>query len=169
MSNFPINAEQFRSVAKKAVVGYVKVQFPKFFSSDDVEDMTSEVVCRMWRSRDTFNPEKGELSTWVRTIAVNVVKTFAKAKSNRANISYSYDTEDYQDMSHSPMEADAEVLGEEAQWGMLNHLSSERDQMMFNWKLEGYSSEEIAKRAGVTLNTVYLVFHHLKKKTSRAA
>ena len=169
MSTFPINAEQFFGVAKKAVVGYVKVQYPKFFSSEDVEDIISEVVERMWKSRESYNPEKGELSTWVRAIAVNAVRSHAKAKSNRTNISFSYDADDYQDTSHSSLEADAELIWEEAQWKMLDKLPSERDQMMFNWKLEGYSSEEIAKRAGVTLNTVYLVFHHLKKRTSRAA
>ena len=169
MSNFPIKAEQFFSVAKKAVVGYVGSTYPKFFSSEEIEDMTSDVVTRMWRSQDSYKSEKGELSTWVRAIAQNVVKTQAKAKYLRSPFSFSYDREDFVDSSYSPYEADREVETEDAERMLFDALPSERDQMMLCWKLEGLTPKEIAKRAGVTENTVYLVFHHLKKRISRAA
>jgi len=40
-------------------------------SKEDAEDILQEVFVSVWRSRDTFNPKKGKLSTWIYRITVN--------------------------------------------------------------------------------------------------
>ena len=91
---FPIKPSQFRQQAAKAVLGYVKKKFSTFFSEEDKEDIISEVVLRMWRAMDLYDSSKGALSTWVGTIAENVVKSMAKAKNKREAISGEITEED---------------------------------------------------------------------------
>ena len=84
----PISPNQFRAHAEKAVQCYLHEQFPKYFSAEEKEDLVSEVVLRMWRSMGSFDPARGALSTWVGTIARNVVRSAALAKWNRTDISH---------------------------------------------------------------------------------
>ena len=46
-STFPIQTSQFNDYASKAVLGYVRKQFPRYFTEQDTEDIISEVVFRM--------------------------------------------------------------------------------------------------------------------------
>ena len=79
----PIRDEQVWGLANKAVRGYVNKQFAKYFTKEEVEDMVADVALRIVKARDKFDEERGCLNAWVWTIAVNVVKTAGKAKSNR--------------------------------------------------------------------------------------
>ena len=40
-------------------------------SREDAEEIVQEVFVSVWKSRHTFNPEKGKLSTWLHRITVN--------------------------------------------------------------------------------------------------
>jgi len=40
-------------------------------SKEEAEDILQEVFVSVWRSRNTFNPKKGKLSTWIYRITVN--------------------------------------------------------------------------------------------------
>jgi RNA polymerase sigma-70 factor (ECF subfamily) len=40
-------------------------------SKEEAEDIVQEVFVSVWRSRKSFNPEKGKLSTWIYRITVN--------------------------------------------------------------------------------------------------
>ena len=73
MKRFPIAPEQYRNVASKAVSSYVKKQYSKYFTNEDIEDMVSDVTLRMWRAKDSFDAEKGDVFQWVWSIAKNVV------------------------------------------------------------------------------------------------
>ena len=59
MNSFPIAPEKYRNVASKAVSSYVKKQYSKYFTNEDIEDMVSDVTLRMWRAKDSFDTEKG--------------------------------------------------------------------------------------------------------------
>ena len=97
MNSFPIASEKFRNVASKAVSSYVKKQYSKYFTNEDIEDMVSDVTLRMWRAKDSFDAEKGDIFQWVWAIAKNVVRTSALAKHNRADISLAFEEGDIQD------------------------------------------------------------------------
>jgi RNA polymerase sigma factor (sigma-70 family) len=38
---------------------------------EEAEDVLQEVFVSMWRSRHTFNPDKGKLTTWMHRITIN--------------------------------------------------------------------------------------------------
>lgn len=42
------------------------------FSQEDAEDLAQETFLRVWRNRNSYQPERAKLSTWICTIARNV-------------------------------------------------------------------------------------------------
>lgn len=58
-----------------------------FFTQEDIEDIAGVVILKAWRSYETFDPEKGKIATWIKTIAFNCVKDAIKYKINRLPIS----------------------------------------------------------------------------------
>ena len=172
---FPIKPSQFRQQAAKAVLGYVKKKFSTFFSEEDKEDIISEVVLRMWRAMDLYDSSKGALSTWVGTIAENVVKSMAKAKNKREAISGEITEEDeesfYEQNTFRGYEfaADRDILLEELENSLFDRLKSERDKRFLAWQIDGLDAEEMARREGISKNNAYLVIYHMRKRLSEAA
>ena len=175
MNNFPIAPKMYRNIAQKAVFGYVRKQYPKYFSHEDMEDMVSEVTLRMWRAKDSFDAEKGDVFQWVWSIAKNVVRTQALAKHNRTDISLSFEDGDIQDncpystYRGDEFGADKDILFDEMQECLFDKLKSDRDKLFLCWKMEGLDSKEMAERAGISVEAVYMVMFHLKQKLKDAA
>lgn len=174
-NRIPIHPSQFRKHAAKAVLCYVKKQYSKFFSIEETEDMISDVVLRMWRARDSYDAEKGALSTWVGMIAKNVVRSAAEAKANRSPIAGEFEDGNIQDnctyslYRSGDFAADKELLFEEMQNRLFLKLKSERDQRFLVWKIEGLDAPEMADREGITVEAVYMVLFHLKQRLLQAA
>ena len=168
--NFPIAPEKFRNAAYKAVAGYVRKQYSKYFTVEDIEDMVSEVTMRMWRAKDSFDSEISDVSHWVWTIAKNVVKSTALAKHNRTEISNGFEDGEIQDNCPYSMYrgydfgADKDLLYEEAQQCLFDKLQSDRDKMFLCWKLDGLDSKEMAERAGISVDAVYMIMFHLRQR-----
>ena len=175
MNSFPIASEKFRNVASKAVSSYVKIQYSKYFTNEDIEDMVSDVTLRMWRAKDSFDAEKGDIFQWVWAIAKNVVRTSALAKHNRADISLAFEEGDIQDncpySTYRGYEfgADKDILFEETQESLFDKLKSGRDKLFLCWKIEGLDSKEMAERAGISVEAVHMVMFHLKQRLQSAA
>ena len=172
---FPLTPNQFRNFATKAVLGYIKNQFSHFFVKEEIEDIISEVVLRMWRGKEAFNAEKGSLATWVGTIAMNTVRTAAMAKGNRSVISDRFENGEIPDNCRygtyrgDEFNADREMMYDEFLEGFFSKLKSERDKRFLVWQIEGLDAEEIAEREGITVNNVYMVIFHLRKRLLKAS
>lgn len=172
----PISPNQFRAHAEKAVQCYLHEQFPKYFSAEEKEDLVSEVVLRMWRSMGSFDPARGALSTWVGTIARNVVRSAALAKWNRTDISHRLEEQELSvDESclglyrSGEFSADGELLAEELLDGFYSALDSERDTRLLGWQLEGLSAAEMAKREGITTESVHTALCRMRRRLREAA
>ena len=173
---FPIKADQFRTYAQKAVQCFLHKQFPKYFTVEEQEDLVSEVVLRMWRSMGTYDPSKGAFSTWVGTIARNVVRTEAQAKYNHADISgwleeqeLPLDESQYGLYRGMEMSADRELMEEELVEGYFSKLNTERDRRFLAWKLDGLDASEMAQREGISVENVHTVLCRMKQRLNRAA
>jgi RNA polymerase sigma factor (sigma-70 family) len=172
---FPIKDEQFWPLATKAVLSYVNKRFPKFFSEEDKEDMASEVVLRMYRAKDRYDGEKGALSTWVGTIAKNVVRSAARAQWNRSGISEHFEdgvfTDDQPWSSHRANElaADGDLLRKELRESLRSRLKSERDRRFLDWQIDGLDAKEMARREGIPVENVHMVLFHMRQRLGRAA
>lgn len=168
----PIRDEQIMGLANKAVRGYVNKQFAKYFTKEEVEDMVADVALRIVKARDKFDEERGCLNAWVYTIAMNVVKTAGKAKSNRtafaeriedmeetAPIDITYEKNGYVEEA-----ADEDLMRREMVSGFYAKLRSERDKRFLGWQIEGLSAEEMAKKEGTTVQNVYMILHHMRQR-----
>ena len=166
----PIPVTQFRPIAAKAVNGYVYKKFNRFFSREEIEDMVSEVVLRMWKARDSYQEEKGGLPIWVGTIARNVVKSTAKSKWKRSDINESMEDEIVSVVrAQKEFDTDAYLLKEEARNRLFARLNSERDKRFLTWQLEGYDAKEIAEKEGISVQKVYMALFHMRERLRPAA
>ena len=166
----PIPVSQFWPYAAKAVNSYVHNHFNRYFSHEEIEDMVSEVVMKMWRARDSFQEEKGGLSSWVGTIARNVVKSTAKSKWKRSAISESMEDEVVSVIrAQKEFDTDAHLLKEEARDRLFARLNSERDKRFLTWQLEGYDANEIAEKEGISVQKVYMALFHMRERLRPAA
>ena len=174
-NSLPIRDRQFRSVASRALLHYVNKRFPRFFSEEEKEDMTSEVVLRMWRARGSYDGEKGALSTWVGTIARNVVLTAARAKSNRMDISGELEDGVYPDdqpwcrYRADEQAPDGNILMEQLEEGLFARLGSERDRRFLRWQVDGLTTKEMAEREGIPVDTVHMVLFRMRRRLLGAA
>lgn len=171
MSKLQIQPKEFRTVAAKAVRSYVKTKFNGLFSYDEVEDLVSDVVMRMWGGRDSFDPDRGKEFSWIWTIAKNVVKDAAAAKSRRDPISGDMDETATYKMENliGTDEADRELLQNEFADDMLGRLGKERDKRLFLYLMQDMEYEEIAVREGISVKAVYMAVFHLRKRLGSSA
>lgn len=172
---FPIEPERFRSVAEQAVSTYVNKNFPKFFSAAEKVDMVSDVVFKMWRSRESFDPSRGDFSHWLWVIAKNAVKSGARAKYNRSDISVSLsgqvipDSITFGSYRGDEFDADRDLRVAELQENLLASLKNERDRQILGWLIEGLTPKEIAEKACLSVENVYLIVHHLRRRLHQRA
>lgn len=166
---FKIQEQDYLTMAAKAVRSYVSRKFNGFFSENDLEDLTSEVAMRMWAGRASFDPEKGKEFTWVWTIAKNVVKDAATAKSNRANIgaAWSDDVEKAAERMVSDDRADGELLRDEFVEDLYGRLRQERDRRLLLYLAQDMEYEEIARHEGLTLRATYMAIFHLRQRLDK--
>ena len=174
-SLIPIQPAQFMAYASKAVNAFIQKQYSTFFTIEDMEDIVAEVVARMWRARNSFNPAKGTFSTWVGTIARNAVKSAAESKWHRAEISVEFEDGDFLDnctystFRSEEYAADGDLILEETQAELYARLKSERDRRFLAWQIEGLDAKEMASREGITVENVHMVLFHMRERLRKAA
>lgn len=184
VSSFPLAESEYWAYASNTVNGCVGKHFKGFFTKEEAQDLTAEVVTRMWDNRATFDPEKGNLSQWVWTITRNVVHTAAKKKSNRQPISYELKDGEYSDSTSYTQEAfvdfysSSDFVVRDAIDDYMHKLDpkdkhnkkcvekSEKEKKVLRWLIMGYKADEIAEMLGTSANAVYVLTHHIRKKLS---
>jgi RNA polymerase sigma factor (sigma-70 family) len=123
---------------------------------DDAEDVLQEVFISVWKSRHTFDPNKGKISTWLHRITVN--ESLRKRRKGPPTIAV--------DEIHLP------EIGDRHDETLIAHLEHERMVKVLN-TLDGrlravlvlryfndLSYEEIAQVVGVPLGTVKSRINH---------
>jgi RNA polymerase sigma-70 factor (ECF subfamily) len=124
-------------------------------SKEEAEDILQEVFVSVWRSRNTFNPEKGKLTTWIYRITVNQCLS-RRRKKKPALLSLEDKSIDLPDTK--PGEQPEEVLVTRLEYDRLmkaiNALSSRHRSVLVLRYFNDLSYEEIAQVIGVPLGTV---------------
>lgn len=169
--------KQLISIANAAVRSYVLTSFRGFFSNDELDDIVGDTISKAYRYYDRFDPSKAKLSTWVGRIAINTVKSAAKVKTRRANISYPIHTVssngeyiDLIEIIQSPdpyTESDRIIDADDFERSIneIKHtLLDDRERVLLTIIEEGYSPRFIAKELGFTPNAVSLKKHRILSK-----
>lgn len=122
---------------------------------EEAEDILQEVFVSVWRSRDTFNPKKGKLTTWIYRITVNQCLS-RRRKKKLAPLSLEDKSIDLPDMK--PEEQPEKVLVIRLEYERLmkamNALDSKHRSVLILRYFNDLSYDEIAQVIGVPLGTV---------------
>lgn len=161
-SFLPIKDSEYIVYASKAVRGFAVPKFGSFFSEMDYEDMIGDTVMKMWRYRDTFDPSKAKLSTWVGTIARNIVLDRAYSNGRNRSLFSEKDCGEYSTFIPSGIGTDDEVLYADTLSSVYSVARDEDDEEIIRLKIEGYDSDEIAQKTGLDIKKVYRDWYRIK-------
>ena len=166
-----IQPKDYWTMAAKAVKAYANKKFAGFFQEADVEDIVAEVVTKMWRARERFDPDKGSEFGWVWTIAKNAVRDAAIAKRNRKDIGGGWDDSVAEEAEGlvGDDRADRELLQDELVESLYDHLRQERDKRILLYLADGLEYEEIAEREGLTMRATYMAVFHMRRRLNNDA
>lgn len=163
----------------------------RFFSEQDIEDITQDAICRACCFYSSFDPEKGKLSTWVTTIATNCVIDAVDYRIKRLKISFplilknDVDGDEFErdevcdprkgfntDMADIYCDWEADTIYERAEIaeavGKAICSLPERSRKIERMSLAGYEPREIAEMEDCTSNAISICLYknHSKMKDS---
>jgi RNA polymerase sigma factor (sigma-70 family) len=128
-------------------------------SREDAEDVLQEVFTSVWRSRHTFDPNKGKLSTWLHRITVNECLKKRRKEKQRPLTLDGIDLQSDKDSRDEELQQlDHEHLTE-----ALNTLDARHRAVLVLRYFDDLSYQEIALTLGVPLGTVKSRINHALK------
>ena len=166
-----IDPKDYWRTAGKAVRSYVSKKFAGFFTEADKEDIVADVVTRMWRAQESYDPAKGEEFTWIWAIAKNAVNDAATDKRKRENIGGCWD--DAADAQAEGLScddcADRQLLQDEFVEELHDRLRQDRDRRILLYLAQDLDYEEIAEREGLAKQAAYMAVYHVRQRLGNHA
>jgi len=125
-------------------------------AKEDAEDVLQEVFVSVWGSRRTFNPNKGNLTTWLHRITVN------KCVERRRKKSLTMVSLEGVDLSETKSADDVLITRQEYERLIeaMNSLDTKHRVVLVLRYFNDLSYEEIAQAVGVPLGTVKSRINH---------
>lgn len=131
---------------------------------EDAEDVLQEVFTSVWKSRHTFDPSKGKLSTWLHRITVNECM---KRQRRKAPLSLSLDGMDVPDNRAGTEERAFAQMDYERLIAAMEELDGRHRIVLVLRYFNDLSYEEVARAAGVPVGTVKSRINHALKTLRR--
>jgi RNA polymerase sigma-70 factor, ECF subfamily len=124
---------------------------------DDAEEVVGEVFTRVWMTAESFDADRGQVSTWIcviaRSRALDFLRREARHRSNSVNPEELVDTYHCHE-HHEPEErADRRAFGQEARRVMATLSRGQRRVLRMAF-FQDLSHHEIAQRLEMPLGTV---------------
>ncbi len=165
-----ISEKDYWTVAEKAVCTYTRNVFPGFFSKDDLDDLISLVVSRMWEKRDRYDKRLGTVSAWVGKIAKNIVLDAVKSEKRRRSLFSSVPLVERVDEDGDPVgfvpvssvETDAQAIAHDTERILRSSVKGDKKQRLFKGLANGYNSADLAEIKGVEPSEVYTPVSRLR-------
>jgi RNA polymerase sigma-70 factor (ECF subfamily) len=122
---------------------------------EEAEDILQEVFVSVWRSRNTFNPEKGKLTTWIYRITVN--QCLSRRRRKKLSL-LSLEEKNINLPDTKPAKQPEEILVTRLEYERLvkamNVLDSRHRSVLILRYFNDLSYDEIAQVVGIPLGTV---------------
>jgi RNA polymerase sigma-70 factor (ECF subfamily) len=137
---------------------YKKLVFKTAFlmtgQKEEAEDILQEVFVSVWKSRATYNPEKGKITTWLHAITVNHCST--RKRKSQPMLSLDENIPDLLEMNsqENPEQAFMSKQEYEAVLVTLNKLDSKHRVVLVLRYFNELSYDEISHVVGIPLGTV---------------
>ena len=137
-------------------------------SVEDVEDLTGSIFEKAYAQRRRYNPDRGEFSTWLFTIARNQLSDYYRKHKHRSK--WETGAEPPVDLVTPEPSPETRVVHQEAIVQLLQGLTqlSERDQEIISLKFAGkLSNIEIGKIMDMKEKTVSVVLLRAVRRLRR--
>lgn len=119
-------------------------------SDSDAQDLLQEVFLKIWKNKESYNPEKGRLFTWMMQIARNTCINFINSKAQKEQEKiHPIDSSVYLISSRNKINIDAIDLVD-----ILGGLEDKYREVIELAYFEGYTQMEIAERLELPLGSV---------------
>ncbi|MDA8228102.1 MAG: sigma-70 family RNA polymerase sigma factor [Desulfitobacterium hafniense] len=136
------------------VYRFVKVRIP----SNDVDDVTAEIIAKVWRALPKFE-EKSNLKTWALRIAYNQIADYYRARKNVPQVSLTEELKSIQvESDHSEQLTTLLSVNE-----TLSKLSEPQVAVIQLRLIEGFSAAEVAGIMGTSQQAVDSLLYRAKK------
>lgn len=123
-------------------------------NADLADDLTQDVLLRIHKSRHTFDPNRGEFSSWALRIAQNVLSTDYKKRKTRDEQSMAPEiSENIPDTINPGSEVDQKNLLSQIK-SAIECLPEPERTVIINKEIKNKKLSETANELGVTVRTV---------------
>jgi RNA polymerase sigma factor (sigma-70 family) len=130
------------------------------------EDLASQTFLKIAEKLGTYKSEKGALSTWIFTIALNEMRSYYRSQKGKIQIALEDITELPSDVS---LEEDYKLCEEKKAIIALLHDLDERQHNMITLKYFGdLSNKEIGEILGLTETNVSAILNRTLQKLKKA-
>ena len=165
-----INEKDYRSLAEKAVCAYTHNVFFGFFSENDLNDLISDVVTRMWVKREQYDESLGTVSAWVGKIAKNMVLDTVNSEKRRRSLFSGVSlvervNEDGDPMGLVPVasdETDSQVIAQDTARLRGSFVKGDKQRRLFKGLAVGLDSVGLAEIEGVMPTKIYMPVSRLR-------
>ena len=163
-------------MAEKAVCAYTRNVFSGFFSEDDLNDLVSDVVARMWEKRAQYDENLGTVSAWVGKIARNMVLDAVKSEKRRRSLFSSAPLvervdEDGDAVGFVPVaadESDEVAIVHDTERALRESVSDGRETRLLNGLIQGRSATELAATENAATPVIHTAVCRLRKRLRSA-
>ena len=138
----------------------------RLITKQDNEDLEQEVYLRAWKNSDKYE-ERGNLKSWVCTIAKNVSKDYLKSswfRNNQDSTSDDFVLESIKDKRTTP---ELQVINSERHQKIISaieELKPKLKETVMLCEIEGYTYEEAAKKLKCPVGTIKSRIFNAKKE-----
>ncbi|MBO6305019.1 MAG: sigma-70 family RNA polymerase sigma factor [Selenomonadaceae bacterium] len=137
----------------------------KLRNTDAADDLAGNVFMKMYKSLDSFDPQKASFATWLNRITANEVKMYFRAKSRHDDKETSWD-ENFNPAADENLEPEKQVLSKERASEIKSALMTlpERERAVIEmtyWL--NLKPKEIADSLGLTPNHVSVILRRAKQ------
>ena len=172
-----ISEKDYRPLAEKAVCAYTRNVFSGFFSEDDLNDLISDVVSRMWEKRAQYEESLGTVQAWVGKIARNMVLDTVKSEKRRRSLFSSAPLvervdEDGDAVGFVPVavdETDEVAIVHDTERALRESVSDGRETRLLNGLIQGCTATELAAAENVDTPVIHTAVCRLRKRLRSAA
>ena len=165
-----ISEKDYRPLAERAILAFTRKVFAGFFSEDEIDDLISEVVLRMWAKRERFDENRGTVNAWVYKIARNIVLDAAKREKRSRSLFSSATLEEGLDDEGNVVgivpvasdETDAQAIAHDTERAFRAVVSKGRDGRLLNGLILGYDAAELAAAENVGTPVIHTAVCRLR-------
>ena len=130
------------------------------------EDLEQEVFIRAWRNQDKYE-ERGNLKTWLCTIAKNISKDYLKSSFKKYESNTTADEDIIYSLKDNKVTPELKLLNKIRQKKIIQAIDSLKPkfkEVILLSEIEGYTYEDIAKKLHIPQGTVKSRIYNAKKE-----